>query len=176
MKNDFTRRFWTGMGIIIGSIVLTGGAFYYLTGAMEQQATDVLTAKTNTENDASAVANLASLESQAPTAGQYEALFQKLLSNQQGLITFSSWVDQIGSKYGVAATVSFVGSSTPASAGAPGFVPFTMSAQGPEGSLPPFLDYLASKAPGFIVSFSSFDFTDDRSQQTLNAVGSVYFR
>src|SRR5580698_7419156 len=139
MKNDFPKRFWIGMGIIIGSIALTGGAFYYLTGAIGVQASAVLSAKTNAQNDASEVGNLASLEGQAPIAAEYEAAFQKLLPDQQSLITFGSWVNQIGSKYGVSATVSFVGSSTPSSGGTPGSASFTMSAQGSEGSMAPFL-------------------------------------
>lgn len=176
MKSNFARRFWIGIGIILGSIIIAGGALYYFSGVMQKEANAIVASKAAKESEAGSLKTLALLEGQAPQAAQYEAAIKNLIPSQSGLITFSTWVAGVAGKHKVSATVAYQGTPTPPAGSTPGTAKFTMTAQGPEGSIAPFLRDLTTKEPGFIVSFSSFDFTNNQNQETIVAQGTVYFR
>ncbi len=176
MNHNFKKRLWIGLSVTFGSIVAAAIGFYFLSNDLQTQATNVMVTRAAIQNRSNVVANFAALEADAPKAEQYAAAIQQLLPDQSGLIVFNSWVSQIAKNYNVAATVAFQGNPVPSSASSPGTIDFTMTAQGPEGSIGPFLTYLSSQASGFILSFSSFDFTNNKTAENLTAQGTVYFR
>ncbi len=176
MHDSFKVRFWIGTVVIVCSIVAAFVAFSYFSGAISAEADQIVMAKTKAGNDASSLSSLASLEAAAPQAAQYDAAIKQLIPDQSGLLTFSVWMAQVASRFQVNSTVSYQGTPVPPSGNMPGNAGFTLSAQGPEGSMIPFLDYLATQAPGFIVSFTSVDFTNDHTQETVTAQGVTYFR
>lgn len=176
MHDGFRRRFWIGVTIILLGIVGGIAAFSYFSGAIGAKADQISMAKMKTGSDANALANLASLEGDAPEAARYDAAIHQLIPDQSGLIGFNAWIGQVAAQYKVNASVSFRGDPVPPSGNAPGTAGFTLTAQGPEGSLIPFFDYLTTRATGFIVSFTSVDFTNDQSAESLTAQGITYFR
>lgn len=176
MDARFKKRLWIGGGVIMASIFIASGAFYFLSGSITSKADKIVAQKTSARNNANAIANFATLATALPEATKYETAIQKLLPDQSGLISFNTWIGQIAQKYGVIATVAYQGDPTPATASVPGSANFTMTAQGPEGSIVSFLDYLSSQAQGFILTFNTFDFTNDQSQEGIIAQGTIYFR
>jgi hypothetical protein len=157
-------------------VILAIVAFWFLLGSITAQADRVISQKNATQEGTNAIASFAVLKAAAPQAAQYEAAMQTLLPDQSGLITFNSWVNQAAKKYSVTATVAYQGDPVPATAGIPGTANFTMTAQGPENSIAPFMDYLSSQASGFILLFGSFDFTNNQAQESVIAQGTLYFR
>ncbi len=176
MNDSFKKYLRIGIGVILGSIVITSVAFWYFSNGLRAEADSIIAKKTALKNEASALANYAALKSDAPKAAQYDAAIQKLLPDQSGLITFNTWVSQIARGYGVIATVAYQGDPTLPTGLVPGSVAFTMTAQGPENSIVPFLDYISVKAVGFPFSFGSFNFTNDRTQENFTGQGTLYFR
>ncbi len=176
MHDGFKVRFWIGAGVIVSSIVAALVAFSYFSGAISAEADQIVMAKTKAGNDASSLASLASLETAAPQAAQYDVAIKQLIPDQSGLLGFSAWMGQAAARFQVNATVSYQGNPTLPSGDTPGNTGFTLTAQGSGGSMVPFLDYIAAKAPGFIISFTSVDFTNDRNQETVTAQGIAYFR
>ena len=176
MNDRFKKYLWIGTGVILGSIVIASVAFYFLSNEITAQADSIVVERTAAQNEASAIAGFAALETQAPKAMQYDAAIQKLLPDQSGLITFNTWVTQIAKKYNVIATVAYQGDPTLPAGPVPGSAAFTMTAQGPENSMVPFIDYLSSQAVGFPLSFESFDFTNNRTQENFTGQGTLYFR
>ncbi len=176
MTADFKKRLWIRAGVIVGSIAIAIGAFWYFAGAIKAQATRVAAFKEDAASNANAAAQLAALERAAPQAANYAAALQNLLPDQSSLINFSAWLSAAATRYGVQAAAAFRGNPVPPAGTAPGTAAFTMTVQGPEGSIAPFLDYLTRNDPGFIVSFSSFDYTNNRTQENLTAQGTTYFR
>lgn len=176
MNSNFKKRLWIGVGVIFGSMVIAFGAFYFLSDGLHVQADSVVAEKVAAQRAAAAIANFAALKTDAPQAAKYEAVMQKLLPDRSGLITFNTWVNQIAKRYGVAATVAYQGDPTLPVGAVPGSAAFTMTVQGPENSIVPFVNYITARAAGFPLSFGSFDFTDDRTQENLIAQGTLYFR
>lgn len=172
----YNGRIWLGVGVILVSIIAATIAFFYFSGAIGSQADQIAIVKLKASNDANALANLASLEGAAPQADQYDAAIHQLIPDQSGLISFNTWMGQVASQYQVNTSVAFTGDPTPSAGDTPGSATFSMTAQGPAGSIIPFLDYLTTHAPGFIVSFTSLDFTNTQSQESLSAQGVTYFR
>jgi len=164
------------VSVIVGSVILAAVGFWLLSGSITAEADRVVAQKVAAQETTNAVANFAVLKAAAPQAAQYGVAIQKLMSDQSGLITFSSWVNQAANKYNVTATVAYQGDPVPSSAGVPGTANFTMTAQGPENSITPFVNYLSSQAAGFMLSFGSFDFTNDQDQENIIAQGTLYFR
>jgi hypothetical protein len=176
MNDSFKKHLQIGLGVIFGSIVIASIAFYFLSKGLEAQADSLVVEKTAVKNEANALANFAALESDAPKAMQYDAAIQKLVPDQLGLITFNTWVSQIAKEYDVIATVAYQGDPTLPVGVVPGSTAFTMTAQGPENSIVPFIDYISAQAVGFPFSFGSFDFTNDRTQENFTGQGTLYFR
>ncbi len=174
--DGYNGRLWLGVAILFVSVVAAVIAFFYFSGAIGAQADQIAIAKLKASNDANALANLASLEGAAPQAAQYDAAIHQLIPDQSGLIAFNTWMGQVASQYQVNASVAFTGDPTPSVGSTPGSVTFNMTAQGPAGSIIPFLDYLTTRAPGFIVSFTSIDFTNTQTQESFTAQGVTYFR
>lgn len=174
--DGYNRRLWLGMGVILVSIIAGAIALFYFSGAIASQADQIAMAKAKANNDANALANLASLEGAAPRAAQYDAAIQQLIPDQSGLISFNTWIGQVAARYQVNASVSFTGNPIPSTGNMPGSATFNMTAQGASGSIIPFLDYLTTQAPGFIVSFTSLDLTNTQTQGSLSAQGITYFR
>lgn len=164
------------MGIILASIVAATAAFSYFSGAIGDHVNKIVAAKQEADSEAASVADVASLQAAASQATQYDAAISTLIPDQSGLINFSTWVSQIAATYQVSVSVAYQGDPTPPSGNSPGTAVFTMTVQGPEGSVLPFIDYLSSEAPGFIVSFTSFNFANDQTQETFTAQGVTYFR
>ena len=174
--DGYNGRLWLGVVVILVSIIAATIAFFYFSGGIAGQADQIAIAKLKAGNDANALANLASLEGAAPQAAQYDTAIHQLMPDQTGLIDFNTWIGQVASQYQVNASVAFTGDPVPSAGDTPGTATFNMTAQGPEGSIIPFLDYLTMHAPGFIVSFTSLDFTNTQTQESLSAQGVTYFR
>jgi hypothetical protein len=176
MNNSFKKHLWIGTGIIVGSMAVAFIAFYLFSGYLRTRADNIIAEKTAAKKEASAIADFAALKTDAPKAAQYDVAIQKLLPSQSGLITFNAWVSQIAKGYGVIATVAYQGDPTLPTGATPGSAAFTMTAQGPENSIVPFVDYLSSRAVGFPFSFGSFNFTNDRTQENFTGQGTLYFK
>jgi hypothetical protein len=176
MNDRFKKYLRIGIGVILGSMVIALVAFYFLAQNLRAQADDIVAKKTTAKSEANAVADFAALESDAPQAMQYDAAIQKLLPTQSGLIAFNTWVSQIATKYGVIATAAYQGDPTLPTGAVPGSASFTMTAQGPENSIAPFIDYLSAHAVGFLLSFGSFNFTNNKTQENFTGQGTLYFR
>ena len=176
MNDSFKKYLRIGVGVILGSIAIASVAFWFFSGGLHVQADSIIAEKTAVKNEASAVANFAALESDAPKAAQYDLAIKKLVPDQSGLITFNAWISQIAKGYRVIATVAYQGDPTLPAGVVPGSAAFTMTAQGPENSIVPFINYISAQAVGFPFSFGSFNFTNDRAQENFTGQGILYFR
>jgi hypothetical protein len=176
MNDSFKKYLRIGVSVIFGSIAIASVAFWFFSNGIHAQADSIIAEKMTVKNEASAIANFATLESDAPKAAQYDAAIKKLVPDQLGLITFNTWVSQIAKEYGVIATVAYQGDPTLPVGVVPGSTAFTMTAQGPENSIVPFIDYISAQAVGFPFSFGSFNFTNDRAQENFTGQGTLYFR
>lgn len=176
VKQHFRKQFWISFGIIVASIAVAAGVLYYLSGDLSSQAATIALDRGEVQEKTDAVANLVSLESAAPQAAAYQAAMDQVLPDQYGLVTFTQWLSALGAKYGVTTDAVFQGSVVPPAGTTPGTAQFSFSAQGAPTDLTGFLDGMNERASGFLVSLSSFDVTNDGTNESMTGQGTLFFR
>jgi hypothetical protein len=179
MKDNFKKKAWISLGIIIGSIILASAAFYYFSSNLSVQANKITLVRQAASNNNNALNSLALLKGDESKAEIYTAEMNQLLPDQYGIVNFNSWLVKAGASYGVSVSSAFVGSGNPsvqATASTPGTINFSLSVQGPVGDTTKFIMYLESESTGYLLTLTSFDYTSDVSGEKVNAQGILFFR
>ena len=177
INEHFGRKLWISFGIVMASIAITAGAFYFFAGDLSAKATAVVAARTSLEQQSSAVANLANLKHQAPIAAQYLAAMDQLLPDQYGLVTFGQWFSDTGKQYGVSANATINQDAViPSSGSSPGVATLSFSATGSLDNITAFLHFVSAKSSVFLVVFDSFNITGDGTSYTAVGQGTIFFR
>ena len=176
MKNNFRKQLLVDFGVILGAVVITSGAIYFLSGDLTAQADKIVADKTLTARQTAAVGTLASLKSEAPIAADYEAAMGKLLPTHDGLINFPQWLTSVGSSHHVSVSFAFQGGATPAAAAVAGSDPFSLSASGSSEDLLAFITDIETQSQAFLLSIDSLSFTNDVGGYRLSATGKVFSR
>ncbi len=175
VKDRFTKQLWIGGGIIIGSIIVAAVAMGFFSGSLSDQANAIATARATVQTNTDAVGHLAQLKGQVPQAAQYQAAIDQLLPNQYGLVTFPQWLSDLGAKYNVTANAAFQGSVVPSAGTTAGVAQFSFTADGPLSDLTAFLDGMNAKSSNFLVTLTSFDMTNDGTNEKVTGQGTLFF-
>jgi hypothetical protein len=180
MKNSFTKKVWISLGVIILSIIIASVALYYFSNDLAAQASKVITDRQAVSAQSDQLGSLAQLESDAPKAAGYVIAMNQLMPDQYGLVGFGPWLNQVAKKYAVTVSYAFQGQPALSNGATPGSIDFSLTAQGSSGSVVSFLNNIESQSPGFILTFSSFDYTNDSSAgpaaETVKAQGTLFTR
>ncbi len=174
MKSGFKKQLWISFGIIGGAIVAASVAVYFLSGDIDAQATQIITAKTAIAQQAATVGTLASLKSDAVRAASYAAVMGQLLLDRDELIAFPQWVATAGVAHNVQVSVVFQGGNTTTTASLPASDGFSLSATGAAVDLAAFLDDIETQKPGFLIAIDSIDLTNNGASYQLSAQGKVF--
>jgi hypothetical protein len=176
VKDQFTKQLWIGLGIVIVSIAIAGGATFFLFDTISSQADAIVNDRLSMQEKTSAVAKLAEFKAEDVQAEQYQRAINQLLPDQYGLVTFTQWLSQLGFKYGVTTSAAFLGSVVPPAGGVAGTAQFSFSAEGSSGDVVAFLYGMNAKAPGFLVSLTSFTVASDGAVEKVTGQGMLFFR
>lgn len=175
-KERFARQLWLSFGIIVGSIAAAMVVLYFLSGNILAQADMIVNGRATVRNKADAVATLAQLGSEASQAAQYQSAIDQLLPDQYGLVTFTQWVVQLGTKYDVTANAAFQGSVVPSAGTTPGTAEFSFSVEGSPNNVAAFLDGMSKSATGFLVTLTSFNVANNGPNEDVTGRGTLFFR
>jgi Tfp pilus assembly protein PilO len=175
-KERFARQLWISFGIIVGSIAIAAGMLAFFSGNIFAQADAIVSDRATVRSKTDALANLAQLESEAPQAAQYQSAIDQLLPDQYGLVTFTQWIAQLGTKYDVTTSAAFQGSIVPSAGNTPGTAQFSFSIEGSPENIAAFLDGMNTKSTGFLVTLTSFDMTGSGSNENMTGQGTLSFR
>jgi len=173
---NFKKQFWLGVGIIAGSVIVFGVAFYVLAGELQQQADAITSGRSAVANQSALINSYSNLKENASNAATYQAAMDKLLATQDNLIGFPSQVDGIARNDGVDTTFAFQGDPVPGSQNAAGHVNFKLTVTGPLSGVLAFMKDLESSAPILLAKINDFDLTQSGSGYTLAADGEVFFK
>lgn len=176
VKDRFIRQWWISAGIIVASIAIAAGILYFFSEKLSAEANAIVTDREMLQEKTDAVAELAQLEADAPPAARYQAAIDQLLPNQYGLVTFTQWLGQLGTKYNVTANAAFQGSVVPSSGTTAGAAQFSFSAEGSPSDVAAFLDDMNARSSGFIISLASFDVVNNGANETVTGQGTVFSR
>lgn len=172
------RQVWIGLGIIVGSIALAAFAITYYTGHLAAQAVAIAQDRATMQQQTESVSTLASLEHSVSQASQYQTAMDLLMSDQYGTVGFGTWFSQVAKQYGVTANAQLQGDSVAEPQGtSPGAIGFAFDAEGSPSGLASFLDAASTKSPGFLISITSFDYTNTPGGGAkVVGNGTVFFR
>ncbi len=176
MKDNFKRKFWISISVVIGTIAASSVALYFLSIRIEEAANVIAATRTGTASQNAEFQDLANLKKNATAAATYQVVMDKLLASQEALITFPTQVDALGRADGVSTSFSFHGSPISASTSTPGNAVFSLDVSGPIDNLLSFLKDFESSAPILLSSLDTVSLTGDGSNYTLTAEGAVYFK
>ncbi len=175
MKNDFGKRWWTSMGIVLGAIVIASVALYFLSNDLTAQADKIVNDQAMLAAQTATVNALAHLKADAPQAAVYAAAMGKLLPTHDNLLGFPQWLVALGQSHHVAVSSAFQGQSAIATAATPGIDGFSMTATGASTDLVAFLRDLEGSSV-FLLSIDSVNLTNNGSAYQLNAQGKLFSR
>lgn len=178
-KDNFAKKTWISLSIILGSIIIASGAFYYFSNDLTFQTNKIITERQAVNGQNNALNSLASLKSQQPAAEGYGAAMSKLLPDQYGIVNFNGWLTTIAAQYGINVSFAFTGSGTPsaqATASTPGTIDFSLTMTGPVDKINLYLKDIESQSSGFLFSLHSFDYTTDPTGAKINSQGTLFFK
>ena len=176
MKDNFKKQLWFSFGIIFGAILIAGIAVYYISNDITAQGEKIVIDKTTTNSQTGALATLAELEMDAPTAATYTSAMEALLPTEDQLFNFSEWIETFGKTYNINAQASFNGSPTVAVGTTPGTAGFSLEAEGAPSDLVTFLTALETSSTQFLVQLNSFNLLNENPSYKIVAQGNVFFR
>lgn len=176
MKNSFNRYLWISFGMILGIVVITTVAFYFLVGDITLRSNVISANRALIAEKNNSLVTFAEIKQDSAQAAEYKTAMDKLLPTQKELINFPQWLQNVAVSYSVTANSSFATDMTPASSTAPGTIGFSLTAEGGNDNVISFLRNLESQAPGFLLSFNSFNLSQNGDDAKVVVGGNVFFR
>ena len=175
-QRNFKKQLWLGIGIVAGSVVVFGIAFYLVAGDIGNVATAITRSRSDIATQNAIIGSYSDLKENAGTAANYQTAMDKLLAEQDELITFPSQLDGIGRSNGVDVTFSFQGDPVLAGQNKVGYINFRLSAIGSLDNVTAFLKDVEVSVPILLSRVNSFDLTQNGPNYTLAAQGKVFFK
>lgn len=176
MPRNFRHYVLVNTGIILGSFIVFGVLFFFLSRGLAGQAAGILGARATIASRALEAETLAELQAGAEAAGDVQEKIDVLLPSQDGLIAFPQFLDNMARTHSLDLTFSFAGSPEPPSAASPGYVIFNATVVGSPENILAFLIELETRTTRFVanVQEASFSTSVDSSRATVE--GRLFFR
>jgi len=176
MKNHFNRYVCVSFGIISGAFIVAVAAFYFLAADISSRASVVSANRAQIAKQNNSLASFAEIKQDSDEASKYKAAMDKLLPAQDELINYPKWLQNVAATYNITADFSFTANTVPAAAASPGTVGFSLTVEGENNNLVSFLKNIESQAPGFLLSFDSFNLTKNGDDTKIVTGGNMFFR
>ncbi len=113
-QKDFKKQLWLGIGIIVGSMIIFGVAFYILADNIASSTSTITRNRNNIAEQSTFINSYSNLKEDAPAVSDYQVAMDQLLTTQDNLIEFPSQLDDISRNNNVTVLFSFVGDPVPA--------------------------------------------------------------
>jgi len=176
MKDNFNRYLWISFGLFFVTIVVAVGAIYFLTGDIASRSSAISAARAIVAGQNNSLAAFAEIKQDSAEAAKYKTAMDKLLPTQNELINFPQWLQNVAATYNVTASFSFTASMVPAAPTVPGTIGFSLATEGKNADVISFLKNLESRAPGFLLEFSSFNLIQSGEDTKVVTGGNIFFR
>ena len=174
MGVNFKRQLIMSLAVMLGGIVLSAGAFYFLVGNINAAANTIVTDKALADQQSGALAVVATLKRQEAQAAVYQAAMNKLLIGQDGLIGFNQWISNAAARHQVTDTVTFQHAS-PLDSFA-GEMGFSLGVNGSIANIISFLNDIELEGSGYLVQIKAFTLTSVNGSYQLSSQGYVFYK
>lgn len=176
MKDDFNRYVFTSFGMIFSATIIAVIAFYFLSGDIITRSEAIAATRLQIAKENNSLVAFAEIKEDSTEAAKYKSAMNKLLPTQTELINFPKWLQNVAATYNVTASFSFAANTALATPTSAGTVGFSLTAEGKNEDAFSFLKDLESRAPGFLLSFDSFNLTQSGSDTKIITNGNMFFR
>jgi len=176
MPDSFKKQLIINTAIIIGSILVFGAAFYFLSGMISKEADDLVADRELIRHHERAADELAFLKQSQADAQKYGDKLQKLLPIRDQLLGFSDYLDSVARIYKININASFTAAPVEPSGGQSGYLAFTLGIDGPYEDIRNFLNDIEAKGTSFIVAFDNFDVNRNGESYYASINGRTFFK
>jgi hypothetical protein len=175
-QKNFKEQVWTGVGIIVGSMIVFGVALYLTANDLQEQIGAVTKSRSDIADQSVLINSYSNLKENAQAAAAYQTAMDQLLATQDNLIAFPSQINGLARNNGVDLVFSFEGDPVPAGSSTVGYVDFKLNATGSLDGITAFLKDMESSTPVLLSTIDSFDLTQSGSNYIVVALGRVFFK
>ena len=176
MDPEFKKEVIISGGVIVASILIFGIASWYLANGISEQAAQIIEKRTVLAEWARSVSTLGEFRLVAPEVEKYEAQIKAILPGKEGLIDFGRVVETIARVNRVKTIFNFEGEAVPAQVGVPGYIAFSLRADGNFADIQSFFTTLHGRGSKFLISLSGLDLQRAGEEYHAAVQGRVYFR
>jgi hypothetical protein len=176
MPERFRKYVLVNTGIILGSFVLFGLIFYFMSQSLAAKADQILSDRAVIATRGADLENLSQLKANASAAETFQKKIDALLPAQDGLIGFSQFLNNMARTHSLGLVFNFTNPPVPPAAAAPGYVTFTAVVEGSAPNIRSFLEELEFKTSRFVVNLQAVDFSSPIDGARANLQGQVFFR
>lgn len=176
MKDSFNRYLWISFGVILGAFIIVAIAFYFLIGDITSRSKTISSDRALIAKQNDSLATFAEIKQDSAQAAVYKTAMDKLLPTQNELINFAQWLQSTAGADNITADFSFTANTVPATQNSPGTVGFSLTADGRSNDIVSFLKELELQAPNFLLSFNSFNLTQNGDDTKIVTGGNIFFR
>ena len=176
MDEHFRRHVLVNVGIILGSFVVFGAVFYFMTQALSAKTGQIIADRTAIGRRSADLEALASLKADAPRAAELQEKIDALLPNQDGVIGFPQFMNATARTHSLGLAFSFSGPPQPPAANSAGRVPFNASVDGSAENIRNFVNDLETRTTRFLITVSEINLTPQGGGFRADLRGQVYFR
>lgn len=173
---NLKREWWLSGGILVGTLAIAAAGLYLMSNDIAAQSAKIASDRESIASQTAILSDFASLKSDAVKAQPYTAAMEQLLPTHDALIGFQGWITGVGTVHNVNISVSFTGSNTAATGGAPGSDDFSLQAAGNLSDILAFIDEIETKSQQYLVNFGSFQLAYQNSNYVFTAQGQVFSR
>ncbi len=172
-NKEFNMRLLISIGIMVAAFFVASMIMILLGYDIGRRALMIQDYNKELKARVDASLSLLSLKADFESAKPYFSVLENILPIRDSLISFPKDISFIAQKNKISVAVSF-GSETASASNAPGFVRFSMVA---EGSYDDILKFIAEVERGkYVIDWSDADFSFNKKNYTATISGRVFFQ
>ena len=177
MEREFVKKVLLALGIVLGTIVIFGGALLWFRQDISKNAAAIASSRVLVGRNIQAMELLAELKKTAAQVDVYERQMKMLLPTQDELINVPRWIEEAAKSHDVALNMAFQpGGIIAPQNEEPGQIGLEINATGSYDKLVKFLEEIEMRSPRLVVVLRSLDLTRVDGGYRLNSIGGLYFR
>lgn len=176
MHENFRRYFWTNISVILGSLLVFGAIFYFLSQSLGGKVAEILADRTAIAQRSTDLESLSKLKTDTAAAAEIQKKIDSLLPSQDNLIGFPQFVNNLARVHSLSSTFNFEGAPNPGTLKAPGYVSFSLIIEGEPRNIRSFIDELENRTTRFAVNLLSFSMTPRAEIYHAEMDGQVFFQ
>ncbi len=162
--------------MIIASIAMFWGAFYWLDHDLKKQTAAITEARYSIRRNAGLLETLANLKNLLPRVKLYEGKLNNLIHTRDELIDFPRYLEDLARRHNLAMNFSFQGVAAPAEAEQAGSQNFSLDISGSYDALERFLKELELTSVRYVAQLDNLDVSRQSEGYRILTRGRVFFR